>query len=310
MNVASSLTRREALAVTLQAAGTVVLSSFATEADDSAKRMIPAVPGTLAIAWRRREKVGDEFRVIEETVEWKASETAIILCDMWTDLACKFAAKRVARMAPRMNEVISLARDVGVAIIHAPSGGMPHYEDTPYRARMKQARPAKPPVPIERWCYFNEKVEGEWPVVDDIKRGQSQISGCDDPEPMPPVPTDRRQHPAIEIVGYDGISDDGQEIFNFLEQEGRNNIVLMGVHTNMCVLGRPFGIRQQKYLGKNVVLCRDLTDALYDPRDKPYVSHARGLELVIEHIEKYWCPSILGKCLTEAIPGTAGPAAP
>ncbi len=69
------------------------------------------------------------------------------------------------------------------------------------------------------------------------------------------------------------------------------------VHTNMCVLGRHFGIRQQKYLGKNVVLCRDPT----------YVSHARGVELVIEHIEKYWCPSILGESLTRVVPGSAGP---
>ena len=103
------------------------------------------------------------------------------------------------------------------------------YEDTPYRARMKQARPAEPPVPIQRWCYFNEKVEGAWPIVDDIKRGESQISGCDDPEPLPPTPTDRHQHPAIEMMGYDGVSDDGQEIFNFLEQEGRRNVVVMGV---------------------------------------------------------------------------------
>ena len=88
---------------------------------------------------------------------------------------------------------------------------------------------------------------------------------------------DRHQHAAIKINGFDGVSDNGQEIYNFLEQEGRKNVVLMGVHTNMCVLGRPFGIRQQKYLGKNAVLCRDLTDALYDPRDAPYVSHARGV---------------------------------
>ena len=33
----------------------------------------------------------------------------------------------------------------------------------------------------------------------------------------------------IQIIGYDGISDNGQEIYNFLEQEGRNNVVLMGV---------------------------------------------------------------------------------
>ncbi|MBC8351882.1 MAG: hypothetical protein H8E66_07825 [Planctomycetes bacterium] len=262
----------------------------------------------LAIDWRRREQVGDEFRLIEETVEWNASETAIIICDMWADHPCKLAAMRVARMAPRMNEVISLARDQGVAIIHAPSSGVKHYEATPYRERMKNARPAKPSVPIQGWCYLNLEHEGPWPIVDDIKRGEAKVSGCDDPIAMPHVPTDRHQHPDIDIIGYDGISDNGQEIFNFLEQEGRNNIVLMGVHTNMCVLGRPFGIRQQKYLGKNVVLCRDLTDALYDPRDKPYVSHARGLELVVEHIEKYWCPSILGDDLTRVIPGSAGPA--
>jgi nicotinamidase-related amidase len=308
MNRPRSLTRREAL-VAATAASAVALSRFASGAEEQSTRTIPPVPGLLAIDCRRREKDGDEFRVIEETVEWEASATAIIICDMWADHPCKVAALRVARMAPRMNEVVSLARDQGVAIIHAPSSGMQHYEDTPYRARMKNAKPAKPPVPIQGWCYLNADHEGPWPIVDDIKRGQALVTGCDDPDPLPHVETDRHQHPDIDIIGYDGISDNGQEIFNFLEQEGRSNVVLMGVHTNMCVLGRPFGIRQQKYLGKNVVLCRDLTDALYDPRDKPYVSHARGLELVVEHIEKYWCPSILGDCLTRVLPGTAGPAA-
>ncbi len=308
MNERRSLTRREALIAATHAASALALSDVAIGAEEQPRRTVPATPGLLAIDWRRREQVGDEFRLIEETVEWNASETAIIICDMWADHPCKLAAMRVARMAPRMNEVISLARDQGVAIIHAPSSGVKHYEATPYRERMKNARPAKPSVPIQGWCYLNLEHEGPWPIVDDIKRGEAKVSGCDDPIAMPHVPTDRHQHPDIDIIGYDGISDNGQEIFNFLEQEGRNNIVLMGVHTNMCVLGRPFGIRQQKYLGKNVVLCRDLTDALYDPRDKPYVSHARGLELVVEHIEKYWCPSILGDDLTRVIPGSAGPA--
>jgi nicotinamidase-related amidase len=154
-----------------------------------------------------------------------------------------------------------------------------HYEDTEFRQRMKNAKSAKSPVPIQSWCYHNSEHEGPWPIVDDIGRGEAKVTGCDDPIPRKHASHDRHQHPVIKIIGYDGISDNGQEIYNFLEQEGRNNIVLMGVHTNMCVLGRPFGIRQQKYLGKNVVLCRDLTDALYDPRDKPHVSHARGSNL-------------------------------
>ena len=302
-----SLTRRQALVAATHAASAVALSGLVTGAEQQSPRTIPVAPGNIAIDWRRREQDGDSFCVIEETVEWSASETAIIICDMWADHPCKLAAMRVARMAPRMNDVVSWARDHGAAIIHAPSSGVKHYEDTPYRQRMKKARPTKPPVPIQSWCYHNKEHEGPWPIVDDVKRGEARVTGCDDPFARPHKQTDRHQHPAIQIIGYDGISDNGQEIFNFLEQESRKNIVLMGVHTNMCVLGRPFGIRQQKYLGKNVVLCRDLTDALYDPRDKPYVSHARGLELVVEHIEKYWCPSILGECLTKIIPGSAGP---
>jgi hypothetical protein len=81
----------------------------------------------------------------------------------------------------------------------------------------------------------------------------------------------------------------------------------MGVHTNYCILARPFGIRQMLKLGKNVVLARDLTDSLYDPREPPFVSHARGTEIVIEHIERYLCPSILSADLTHVVPGSDGP---
>jgi hypothetical protein len=42
----------------------------------------------------------------------------------------------------------------------------------------------------------------------------------------------------------------------------------------------------------NVVLVRDLTDSLYNPRMPPVVSHDRGTALIVEHIEKYWCPSV------------------
>jgi hypothetical protein len=49
----------------------------------------------------------------------------------------------------------------------------------------------------------------------------------------------------------------------------------MGVHTNICILNRGFGIRQMTRLGFNIVLVRDLTDAMYDPRTRPFVSHAR-----------------------------------
>jgi hypothetical protein len=95
------------------------------------------------------------------------------------------------------------------------------------------------------------------------------VGGCDDPGPKAkwtgPYPW-TRQHPAIDITGFDGVSSDGQEIYNFCKQENITNIALMGVHTGMCILNRSFGIRQMTKLGFPVVLVQDLTDAMYDPR--------------------------------------------
>ena len=81
----------------------------------------------------------------------------------------------------------------------------------------------------------------------------------------------------------------------------------MGVHTNICILNRAFGVREMKRLGFNVAVVRDLTDAMYDPHKRPFVSHARGTELVVEHIEANWCPSIMSDDLTQVIRGTEGP---
>jgi nicotinamidase-related amidase len=240
------------------------------------------------------------IKVRERAVEWDAARTAIIVCDMWDDHYCKSAAQRVKEMAPRMNAVLTAARAHGVMIIHAPSGTLNVYADTPYRKRLQQAKAARPPVPIAGWCHLDPSREPPMPV-------DTSKCSCDDPVVGKAVRKFSRQHEGLDIIGYDGISDSGVEIYNFLAQEGIDNVVLMGVHTNMCVLGRPFGIRQMVRLGKNVVLARDLTDAMYDPRQPPYVSHARGTELVVEHIERYWCPSILGADLTRVVPGSAGP---
>jgi nicotinamidase-related amidase len=258
----------------------------------------PKVPGILSLRARRRNKQG---AASEEALLWPVARTAIIVCDMWDTHTCGMSAQRVALMAPRMNQVVGAARSLGVMIIHAPSDTMRFYDGTPWRERMRQARAAESPFPILRRCPRTPEEERAFPIDD-------SAGGCDDPivKPVtgPPYPW-TREHPAIDIVGLDGVSESGQEIYNFCKQEGIDKIVLMGVHTNICILNRGFGARQMTRLGFDVVLARDLTDAMYDPRTRPFVSHARGTELVIEHIERTWCPSILGEDLTRVVPGSA-----
>jgi hypothetical protein len=76
------------------------------------------------------------------------------------------------------------------------------------------------------------------------------------------------------------------------------NMLLAGVHTNMCVMRRTFGLRNWAKHGKNVMLARDLTDSMYNPQMPPYVDHFTATDLAVEHIEKYVCPSTISIGIT------------
>jgi nicotinamidase-related amidase len=217
---------------------------------------------------------------------WVPRQTALIICDMWDDHWCKRAAQRCSELAPLVNNFAQRARARGALIVHAPSDTMSFYGGMPQRKRARKARVVTPPVPIETRMTDPTR-EPELPIVD-------SDGGCDDEPPSAPrrpFPW-KRQHPAIAIARQDVISDDGKEIYNVLMEKGIKNVFLTGVHTNKCVLARPFGIRQMVMLGMNVLLVRDLTDSLYNPSMPPWVGHEQGTQLVVEHIEKYWCPSI------------------
>jgi nicotinamidase-related amidase/type 1 glutamine amidotransferase len=235
-----------------------------------------------------------KFRVVYKKLQWEPSETAIIICDMWDRHWCKGATRRVAEMAPRMNEVISKARDKGVLIIHAPSGTVEHYKGHPARKRSQTApKAANLPKDVGKWCNWIDEKENKIGYPIDHSDG-----GCDCEPKCKQGSAWRKQIETIEIRNEDAISDSGVEIWNLLEQRGIKNVILMGVHTNMCVLGRPFGLRNMARYDKNVVLVRDLTDTMYNSRMRPHVSHFTGTDLVVEHIEKFVCPTITSTIFT------------
>ena len=118
-------------------------------ADDTPVALRPTVDGNLSLKARRREARGDQVVEIRKTLDWKVSETAIVICDMWADHPCHQAAIRVDTMAPRMNRIVSAARGLGVTVVHAPSSGIKFYEKTPFRHRILSAPPAKSPVQDE-----------------------------------------------------------------------------------------------------------------------------------------------------------------
>jgi len=228
----------------------------------------------------------------EKPVTWKPAKTAFIICDMWDDHWCRGAAQRVVELAPAVNKLAHALRERGVLVIHAPSTCVDFYKATPQRKRAQAAPYAKTPVTLSqatrwgtKWCWPDPRREGELPI-DDADMGCDCTPQCQIRAPW------TRQISAIDIAGEDAISDDGQEVFNLLAQRGIDNILIAGVHLNMCVLGRSFAIRQMVTEGKNVMLVRDLTDTMYNSRRRPFVDHFQGTELVIEHVERCWCPTV------------------
>jgi putative membrane-bound dehydrogenase-like protein len=247
----------------------------------------------LDLLTRSRSGDSNHTQVVQKQVQWAPERTAIVICDMWDDHWCKGASARVAEMAPHMNDVVKRARDHGVFVIHAPSDVVDFYKDTPQRKRAQAAPLAAAPTKIDRWRRIDREKEGPFPIDD-------ADGGCDD---LPPCKTGgpypwKRQIAAIEIAEPDAITDSGQEAYNLMQQRGITNVIVMGVHANMCVLGRSFAIRQMVLLGKNVVFMRDMTDTMYNSRSRPNVNHFRGTDLVVEHIERYWCPTITSTAFT------------
>ena len=244
------------------------------------------------------------------TERWNPDRTAVIVCDMWDSHHCYNAVQRVKDMAGRVSKVLKTMRDAGALVIHCPSSCMQAYEGHPARLRAQRAPPAKNlPKGIDQWCVqIPSEEESQYPIDqsdggedDDLEvhqkwHEQLVADGKNVSSPW------TRQCDLLEISDEDAITDSGREVWNLLEERGIENVILLGVHTNMCVLGRPFGLRQMAKNGKNVVLIRDLTDTMYNPAMPPYVDHHTGTDFIIEYIEKYVCPTVASSDLVGGKP--------
>jgi nicotinamidase-related amidase len=266
--------------VALFAAGMAVLASSA------------ATGPVLHLKLRTRVepfKGSGDWREVTVDESLSTASTALILCDMWDHHWCQGAERRVEPLAHKAAPVIDLARSRGVLIIHAPSETMTYYKDAPQRLSILSIPLVSPPSPLTL-------TDPPLPIDD-------SDGGCD--TPANPLPVNYRawtkQHAAIRIGPSDLISDNGQEVYSALQLRGIKNLLVAGVHANMCILNRSFAIRQMTRWGVRCILIRDLTDAMYNPARRPFVTHEQGTELVIEYIEKYWAPSVSSIELVRAL---------
>ncbi len=245
-------------------------------------------PESLRLQLRSRVeafKGSNQWEEVSLQKSIQPQQTAIVVCDMWDNHWCRGASDRVNHLVVKMNPVLEAARKRGITIVHAPSETMGFYADHPARQSILQF----PTVAPQQSLTLSEP---KLPIDD-------KDGGCDTDDKT--YKAWKRQHTGLRIDAKDFISDNGAEIYSMFRARGIKTLLVMGVHTNMCILNRSFAIRQMTKWGIPCILVRDLTDALYDPKDAPHVSHQQGTELVIQHIESYWAPTVVSQNLLQAL---------
>jgi hypothetical protein len=122
---------------------------------------------------------------------------------------------------------------------------MDFYAKAPGRLLAQNAPRSVPPPPLQL-------DEGPLPIDDGDE-------GCDTPGDKPHKAW-TREIETLTVAPGDVISDRGEEIYNVFQQRHIDTVLYMGVHANMCILNRNFGIRQMSKWGLRCILVRDLTD--------------------------------------------------
>ena len=187
------------------------------------------------------------------TITLNPSRTAFVIIDMWNSHWCMTASERVGAMVPRMNAAIAAARKAGMTVVWNPSDVVTAYSGFPQYERAVAVAARKTPSLREVPSAQFTAPGGGCMCGPGIRCGGNY--GWD------------AMHPDLSLNDGDLISASTDEIYTLLSDRGITDIIYAGVHTNMCVYGKPGGLSEMWAAGFNCHLARDLNDAItiYDP---------------------------------------------
>ena len=233
----------------------------------------PAVCG-LTLELQSRDPATGVIRTQTEEVDPR--HVGVIAVDVWNFHWCKTATMRVDAFIPRLNRALDAARELGMTVMLCPSDVVDNYVGYPQR----EAVLALPKVTVP------QVVNVECPAAPDAGgcacgRERCAVNyGWDG------------MHPGLRIGAADLMPDTQAEVYALCQQLGLTHLIYVGFHTQVCLLGKPMGLKAMKSAGFKCVLARDMTDAHpgYDPARSftPDLNTAQ----VVEHFEKFLAPTI------------------
>lgn len=210
------------------------------------------------------------------TEEVDPKRVGVIAVDVWNFHWCKTATMRVDAFIPRMNKALDAARDLGMTVMLCPSDVVENYVGYPQRESVL----AMSLVPVPK---VNDLVCPAAPDAGGCACGRERCAvnyGWDG------------MHPGLRIAATDLMPDTQAEVYAVCKKYGLTHLIYVGFHTQVCLLGKPMGLKAMKSAGLHCVLARDMTDAHpgYDPARQftPDLNTAQ----VVEHFERHLAPTI------------------
>ncbi len=239
--------------------------------------LLTGLPGRAAeieLTLQARDPATGSIRLTSEKVDPR--RVGVIAVDVWNFHWCKTATMRVDAIVPRLNAALESARALGMTVMLCPSDVVDNYVGYPQREAALAMATAPVPTIVQVTC----------PPVPDAGgcacgRERCAVNyGWDG------------MHPALRIGDDDLMPDTQAEVYAICRQRGLTHLIYVGFHTQVCLLGKPMGLKAMKSAGLKCVLARDMTDAHpgYDPARS--FTPDLNTEQVIEHFEKHLAPTI------------------
>jgi nicotinamidase-related amidase len=240
----------------------------------AAASVLTAAPSSLQFDLQRRDPTTGAISVTQEAVDPR--RIGVVAIDMWNFHWCKTSAARVGALVPRMNKCLQVARQLGMTVFLCPTDVADNYVGLPQYERVL----ATPLVPVP------QVREVECPPAADgggctCGKERCQVNyGWDG------------MAPDLVIGADDSIPNDPQMLYSICHRRGITHLIFLGVHTQVCLLGKSVGLRNMLKAGFQCVLARDLTDAhgKYDPANG--VTPDQFTADVVAHFEKHLSPTI------------------
>lgn len=226
----------------------------------------------FTVELQRRDPASGKILTYEEELDPK--RVAVVAVDIWNFHWCKTSTERVSALVPRINKALEQARALGMTVFLCPTDVADNYVGTPMVERVI----AVEPVPLPK---VNSVQCPPAPDGGGCTCGKERCLGNFGWDGM---------HPDLIIGPNDLMPNDPGRLYAICKQRGITDLLYVGFHTQVCLLGKSIGLRPMSEAGFRCALARDVTDAHghYIPGgETPDDFTAK----VVAHFEKHLAPT-------------------